>query len=298
MTQTPLVAVGMPVYNGARWLRGAIDSILAQTFDDFELLISDNASTDSTESICRDYAKSDRRVRYHRNSQNVGLNNNWSLAFKHASAKYFKWASCNDICEPRFLERCVALLESRPDVVLCYGRTRLLLDEAPNGEPYDDDLTTHQTSACARMRHILERIQLNNAVNGVIRAKVLAQSGLIGDYFSSDNVLLAELALHGHIVQVPEELFRRRMTADAATRLKSERERIAYYQPASANPMSFQNWKLIGGYFAAAARAPLPPREKVCVYGHVLKRAFWHRRELGSDIGAAARAALAPRRPT
>jgi glycosyltransferase involved in cell wall biosynthesis len=296
MTQTPLVAVGMPVYNGARWLREAIDSILAQTFDDFELLISDNASTDSTQSICRDYAKSDRRVRYHRNAQNVGLNNNWTLAFKRASAKYFKWASCNDICDPRLLERCVGLLESRPDVVLCYGRTRLMLDEAPGGEPYDDDLTTDQTSACARMRHILERIQLNNAINGVIRAKVLAQSGLIGDYFSSDNVLLAELALHGHIVQLPEELFRRRMTADAATRLKSERERIAYFQPASANPMSFQNWKLVGGYFAAAARAPLPPGEKACVYGHFLKRAFWSRRALGSDIGAAARAALAPRR--
>jgi len=296
MTQTPLVAVGMPVYNGARWLREALDSILAQTFGDFELLINDNASTDATESICRDYMNRDRRVRYHRNPENVGLNNNWTLAFKRTSAKYFKWASCNDLLDPRLLERCVELLESRPDAVLCYGRTRLLVDQAPGGEPYDDDLTTDQPSACARMRHILERLQLNNAINGVIRAKVLARSGLIGDYFSSDNVLLAELALHGHIVQVPEELFRRRMTADAATRLKSERERLAYYQP-SGNPMSFQNWKLIGGYFAAAARAPLPPREKACVYGHLLKRAFWHRRHLGSDIGAAARAALAPRRP-
>jgi glycosyltransferase involved in cell wall biosynthesis len=290
----PLVSVGMPVYNGERWLRQTIESILSQTLDDFVLEISDNASSDATQAICREYAEKDRRVRYHRNPENIGLNGNWTLAFRRTKSKYFKWASCNDLCAPRFLERCVERLEASPNAVLCHTQTRIIHGgDDTVGEPYADDVCCDDADAYTRLRHTLERIRLNNAINGVIRSDVLAQTGLIADYFSSDVVLLVELALHGPILQVPEELFFRRMAPGAATQLKSGAEIASYYQPKGDRKMRFQHWKLHYGYLGAAARAPLSLTERRRVYTHLLRRVIWSRVELLSDVKDAMRASAA-----
>lgn len=291
MAQSAVVSVGMPVYNGERWITEAIDSVLAQTYSNLELLISDNASTDATERICREFAERDSRVRYHRNPRNIGLNDNYTRVFELASGKYFKWASSNDICAPRLIEACVGPLETDRDVVLCYSKTRILGGGSELGDAYEDDLGS-DAPPCERMKHLLENIRLNNAINGVIRAEPLRRTGLIGDYFSSDVVLLAELALHGRIVQVPEELFFRRMTPESSTKLKGEAERIAYYQPAQHRRMSFQHWKLYGGYLVAATRAPLSPNERLCTYIHFLRRALWDREGLMKDVLFAAKAAF------
>ena len=289
----PLVSVGMPVYNGEVWLPAAIDSILSQTMDDFVLEISDNASTDRTQAICREYAEKDSRVRYYRNPENIGLNGNWTLAFRRTKSKYFKWASCNDLCAPGFLQRCVERLEANPNAVLCHTRTRIIRGgDDTFGEPYQDDVSCDGPEAYTRMRCTLERIRLNNAINGVIRSEVLARTGLIADYFSSDVVLLVELALHGPILQVPEELFFRRMTPGAATQLKSGAEIVSYYQPKDRK-MRFQHWKLHCGYLGAAARAPLSLTERGRVYSHLLRRAIWSRLDLLGDVKDAVRASVA-----
>ena len=289
---SPLVSVGMPVYNGERWMRRAIDSILAQTYRNLELVISDNTSIDATEKICRDYAERDSRVRYHRNPENVGLNNNYSLAFRRSAGKYFKWSSSNDFCAPRLLELCVARLEANPDIVLCYSKTRIFREDGDAGDPYEDDLGAEGATPCDRMKQIFARLRLNNAVNGVIRADVLKHTDLIADYFSSDNVLIVDLALHGKLSQVPEELFYRRIAEGASTALQSDEERLAYFQPAQRRRMLFQTWKLNWGYFVAASRAPLALRDRACVYGHMLRRAIWSRRDLARDIQLATRTAF------
>ena len=100
----PLVTVGIPVYNGERYLREAVDAILAQTFDDFELILSDNASTDSTAAICKEYAQHDPRVRYLHQPLNIGAPRNYSLLVACARGRYFKWSSASDTCEPAMLE--------------------------------------------------------------------------------------------------------------------------------------------------------------------------------------------------
>lgn len=277
----------MPVYNGERWIGAAIDSILAQTYSNLELVISDNASSDGTERLCRDYADRDPRVRYHRNAENIGLNNNYTRVFTLARGQYFKWASSNDICAPRLIEACVDRLERNRDIVLCYSRTRILNGSDDAGEPYADDLGS-DGSACGRMKHVLKNIRLNNAINGVIRAEVLSRTNLIADYFSSDVVLLIELALHGRLVQVAEELFYRRMTTESSTKLRSDTERVAYYQPTQRRRMLFQHWKLYKGYFAAATRTPLDIRERLCAYAHLSRLALWDRRNLLGDLVRAA----------
>lgn len=106
----PRVSVGMPIYNGERFLKAAIESILAQTLTDFELIISDNGSTDQTQEICQAYATKDQRIRYYRSAQNFGASWNHNRVFELSTSEYFKWAACDDICKPEYLEQCVEIL--------------------------------------------------------------------------------------------------------------------------------------------------------------------------------------------
>lgn len=118
--QKPKVSIGLPIYNGARCLVEALDTILAQTFEDWALIISDNASTDETARICRAYEARDARIRYVRNARNVGANRNHNMAFRLASGRYFKWAAADDAWGPSFLARCVQALDTNPSAVLAY----------------------------------------------------------------------------------------------------------------------------------------------------------------------------------
>ena len=98
---TPMITVGMPVYNGDKYIEQAIESILSQTFGDFEFLISDNASTDRTREICLDYAVSDSRIHYLRNDVNLGAARNYNRLFEIGSAPYFRWMNADDVAEKK-----------------------------------------------------------------------------------------------------------------------------------------------------------------------------------------------------
>ena len=126
----PRVTIGIAVYNGAKYLDQAIQSVLAQTFTDFELIISDNASTDSTEDVCREYAARDPRVRYTRSARDLGPAENYNRCFRAARGEYFKWHAHDDVCLPTFLERCVATLDAAPGAVLCMPATTTLMSSS------------------------------------------------------------------------------------------------------------------------------------------------------------------------
>src|SRR6185369_4346332 len=111
MGGAPSVSIGLPVYNGVNYLRQALDSLLAQTFGDWELILSDNGSTDATESICREFAARDGRIRYLREPVNRGATWNFNRVFELSRAPLFRWAAHDDVCSPELLERCVAALE-------------------------------------------------------------------------------------------------------------------------------------------------------------------------------------------
>ncbi len=292
----PIVSVGMPVYNGQEFLRDSIQSILEQTFTDFELIISDNASTDETPKICQEFAAGDPRVRYYRNPENVGASDNYNAVFRHARGAYFKWASGNDLCERTFLEKCVAALDRRPDAVLAYPRTRLVYGGSTPAEDYIENLDLDQESACERFKLLLKRIRLNNVMNGLIRSRALRRTPLIKPYYSSDTVLMAEVVLYGKFVEVPEYLFYRRMDSKAATAMKSEDEVLEHYDPKKRKPMMFQNWKHSAGTWGAVWRAPLPIAEKFCLYPYALRRGIQDRNELAGDIREAMRYVLGRRR--
>src|SRR5262245_34908562 len=122
----PRVSIGLPVYNGQQFLEETLNSILAQTYTDFELIISDNASTDRTSEIARAYVAKDARVRYHRNENNLGVAGNYNGVFSLASGEYFKWAPADDTCLPNYLARCVEILDLDSTVVLAYPQTQFV----------------------------------------------------------------------------------------------------------------------------------------------------------------------------
>jgi glycosyltransferase involved in cell wall biosynthesis len=284
----PRVSIGLPVYNGHLFLPATLESLLAQTFTDFELIVSDNASTDDTESICRDYARRDQRVRYDRNARNLGVAANYGVVFQRSRGEYFKWASANDLCQPTFVERCVAVLDARPDVVLVYPKTRLLL-ETGAVQDYEDGLALEQASPRLRYIECLKRMRLNNIMNGLIRADALRRTRLVGNYFSSDCNLMAELSLYGRFAEVPEYLFYRRMDKRAATALKDRREAGRHFAPTRAGPMLLQHWRMNLARFGVLWRAPLPLLDRAWLGGQLTRWMVWDRRNLLEDLLAAAR---------
>src|SRR3954453_24106144 len=125
-----MLSIGMPVYNASKHLGGALDALLAQNFGDFHLLISDNASTDDTEAICHRYAAADPRVRYHRNSKNIGAAANFNKVFTESErCRYFMWAAHDDRWPPDYVGRCVAALENRSQAVLCTTEIEFIDDD-------------------------------------------------------------------------------------------------------------------------------------------------------------------------
>jgi glycosyltransferase involved in cell wall biosynthesis len=276
----PTVSIGMPVYNGGRWIGEAIDALLGQRLRDFELIVSDNASSDDTAAIVQAYAARDARVRYVRQATNIGSFRNHDAVFHLSSGRYFKWAACSDVCLDGFLERCVSVLETRPDVVLAYVGTRLLLDDGRT-EDYDDWLDLDIDGPAIRFRRYLDRVRLNTPFHGVIRRASIARTALNLPLPGSDISLVAELTLHGKFVELPERLFLRRFTPEttvilAGTGTTSRRPRQRIWPRASLHLKRFSiPW-----------RAPISVREKCRVSAYLLKR----------SAGMAAAAASAARR--
>src|SRR5246127_102134 len=155
MPSIPLVSVGLFVYNGERYIEETLDSILSQTFIDFELIISDNASTDRTGEIALSYAKRDDRIRYYRSEKNMGAGWNVRRVYELATGKYFKQAAADDMLEPDFLRLCVEALENDPSCVVAYTRTKEVDENGTCIENYVAPMRTDYDDPVARFREML-----------------------------------------------------------------------------------------------------------------------------------------------
>jgi glycosyltransferase involved in cell wall biosynthesis len=291
--KTPRVSIGVAVYNGERFLPQTLDSLLAQTYRDFELIICDNCSTDRTEQICRSYAERDARIRYHRNAANIGAPRNFNLALSLSQGEYFKWSGADDLCAPEMVECCVAELDQRPEVVLVYPKTRLIDETGAAVNDYEDRLNLQSEEPHKRLGQLLWNVWMCNAVFGLIRSPAMKRIGGFGTYPNSDLVFLATLALYGPFVEIPELLFLRRFHLLSVQRYPSAHERIVMFDPAKAGKLTFPNWKLFAAHFSAIHRAPLSWMEKLrCCF----KMHIWLRRrggDLGIDLKVAAKYLLA-----
>jgi len=219
-SNAPRLSIGLPVYNGERHLRMALESILAQTFTDFEVIISDNASTDSTQKICQEFSRIDPRIRYHRQNQNSGAARNFNRVFELSRGEYFKWIGFDDWLHPEFLERCVKELDKDSSLVLCYCHEKYYTTDTEFVCSLDDSHNVVSDKAYKRFRQIIWCRSLIDPTYAVIRRSALEKTGLISTLLKADDILAAELSLLGRFGHIPEHLsFRRAQPKTAEERM-------------------------------------------------------------------------------
>lgn len=286
--RTPYVSIGVPVYNGEQYLAATLESLLAQTYGDFELIISDNASTDHTEDICRYYVERDRRIFYFRNPKNLGAPANFRRVFELASGRYFRWASCDDLFAAESLRRCVDTLDSDPTVVLAYPKTTLIDAEGRKIDTYEDGLHLVSPIASERFIQVCERLKLINVLYGLARANVMRKTQLEHPFPGGDGVLVAELSLYGRFWEIPEFLFYRRLHPRASSSL-TESQLQEFNNPALVGQPDFRHTRTLAAHFNSVLRAPIDGREKLFLVRYLLRRARWARWDLVKDIASAIR---------
>jgi glycosyltransferase involved in cell wall biosynthesis len=295
----PRVSIGLPIYNGENFAEGAIASLLAQTFSDFELVLVDNASTDRTAEICRAFAARDPRVRYHRNERNIGGAPNFNLAFQLADrAPYYKWAAHDDLHQPEFLAECVKVLDADPGVVLCHTGSEFIDETGRVFRDYDPDLHhTDSPSRATRFRNLLLSDHWAFDGFGLMRREVLAQTELHGGYAGSDRVLLAELGLRGRFHRVPRVLFQSRDFSGRALRSADLRSRAGWFNPKRSGKITLPHWRYFGEYARVVLRVPMPLAERAACWHACLAFLKYNRDDLRDDLRAALQRLTARIRP-
>jgi glycosyltransferase involved in cell wall biosynthesis len=266
--EVPLVSVGVPVFNGEAFLEDAIRSVLAQTLADLELILCDNASTDRTAEICRDYATRDARVRYFRNPRNLGAAANYNLAFSHARGRYFKWLAHDDRMLPSFLAKTRRILEERPDAVLCNTVVSYIDTAGKQLGLYDSKLSgADSLSPSARFAWMVLRSHTCVDFFGLIRRKALHNSLLHGSFHGADRALLAQLALRGRMIQLPAPLLAIREHPNRYTRAQQRSaDRAAWHDSANGGQASFPTWRLYREYLKMVRREALTHTERSRCY--------------------------------
>lgn len=294
----PVVSVGLPVYNGERYLAEGIESTLAQTYSDLELIISDNGSTDATPMIASEYARKDRRVRFYRSDSNNGAAWNYNHVFALARGRYFRWAPADDKFHPESVAECVAVLEAHPDVVLCYPQTILIDSEGSEIGTYDDDLDLRFEDVVQRFRAAIRRNGLVSAMYGLMRSDAMRRTALFPGHPGSDVTFLAELTLHGRFVEIPRPLFFRRMHEAASTSLTSIEAVQEWFDPRRKDQLILYHWTHLLSHVRSALRAPLSARDRTRVIVTLLRWLVECRDKFGPELLVAFRRFLGRRSET
>ncbi len=300
MSHAPRVTVGLPVYNGEDYVAEAIESVLAQTFSELELVISDNASTDGTEDVCRRYERSDSRVRYVRHPANRGAAANYNACFHLSRAEpYFKWISHDDVIAPPFLERCIAALEAEPGAAVAFPATVYVdADGHETAKQVAADLSVRGVDPGARALRLvrLERTDLADvcfSLFGVMRKDVARRTELHGSCIAGDQVTVFQLALEGPLIQIPDALYIRRLHPEnsmAANRTPEQRAK--WFDARASSGTYYQHWRLFGEHYRSVRRVSLPPATRFRAYAAVTRRCLAEWRNLAGDVRLAGLRAL------
>jgi glycosyltransferase involved in cell wall biosynthesis len=271
MSVGPRLTIGLPVYNGQNFLSESLDALLAQTYTDYELVISDNHSADDTEAICREYAARDERIRYIRQPHNIGAAPNHGFLVREARGELFKWASHDDLYAPKLLTRCIETLDEHRELVLCHADMAFVDTEGKIIENYDYCLATNSPRAPERFRSLLFT-DGGDDFYGVIRTDVVRRIPPENSYHNSGRKLVAELSLYGPFYQVPELLYFRRDHPGRGDRSGSVQAVCAHLDPRRKGQSSV---RLVGeyalSYLPAIRRAPLSATDRRLCYQYYLE---------------------------
>jgi glycosyltransferase involved in cell wall biosynthesis len=222
--KSPRVSIGMPVYNGERHIRQALDTLVAQTFTDFELIISDNASIDSTSEICLEYAARDKRIKYYQNERNMGSAWNFNRVFELSSGEYFMWAGHDDWWAPNYLSSCLEALSSSESIVLAGATCESVDDETGKLHFIEHGFSTVGLSPRERFVKYKSTIHAGKHIGaifcGLYRHDALREIA-IRKVIAGDHLILAELCFHGEFITVPQKLMTKRWGGTSISHKKS-----------------------------------------------------------------------------
>lgn len=293
MTPNPKVSIGLPVFNGENYLRESITSVLSQTFTDFELIISDNASTDATQEICERFAASDDRIRYIRHEENLGAAWNFNNIVKVAKGDYFNWLAHDDKLAPDFLQECVNILDEDPGIILCFSKVHIIDDQNEIIEPFDVYMRSDSQKPSHRFYDLLMIWHDCLPIFGLIRRDTLLKTNLIGPYASGDHVLLAHLGLLGRFHTIPDYLFySRRHPMQSNKQFNVWIDHHAYnewfvhsHSPNGRN--IFSQWKIMYDVFTLVRQSKLSMNERVACYLAATRWALRYRKLLFKELSLA-----------
>ena len=288
---SPTVTIGLPVFDGENFIREAINSVLVQTYSDFELIIRDNASTDQTEAICRELAEKDSRVRYIRNTHNIGAGPNFNGLVELARGRYFKWLAHDDLLAPTFLARCIDALEGERAAVLACPRVRFIDSQ---GNEVDDYISPYQTTSPDKVIRFSEMLKGGHRcfeIFGLLRLDQLKKTRLLGNYNNGDGVLLAHFALQGRFSEIQEHLLLSRRHAKSSMYVfrvtdpneKPDLEGYAnWFDPTNRVGLSRSFSRALSDYLWMVYATPMSAKERWACYHLVLR---WFHRHWRSVAG-------------
>ncbi len=236
----------MPVFNGGKYIFEAIESILSQTFVDFELIICDNASTDNTEEICTSF--NDPRIKYHRNEKNMGAAWNYNHVEDLAQGKYFKWAAHDDVLSPYFLEECVNVLDNN-DVILVYSQIEMIDENSKSMGYHNDKLNLLSNHPGIRYMQLILKDHYCVSFFGLIRREKLKGTNRHGNYNSADRVFLAHMGIKGKFFEIQKPLFFWRRHPEQSLHLVKDRYAYAlWFDPKNAGSKVYPKTRLVQEY--------------------------------------------------
>lgn len=288
MDSIPRVSIGLIVYNGENFLAEAIDSLLAQSFTDFELIISDNGSMDKTESICRKYASRDPRIRYYRADYNHGATWNHNHVIDLARGEFFKLAAHDDLCEPRFIEACVAALDAHPQAILAFTDAKLLRGNfRASMRLHRHTLGTDAGLPSVRFNDMINADLQGFQVFGCIRTRVLRDIKPFGPWKGADRLIMAELALCGPFVRIEECLFIYRLHPQQSISMVNQPANyIAWWRSGDVQKRVFPQWRFLRELIAMVLRASIPAAEKWHCLQHIGGWCWNKRHQLVQELGS------------
>ena len=288
------LGIGLPVYNGQRYLGAAIESHLSQSFGDFDLVISDNGSTDATPEICMGYASKDKRVKYLRSAENRGIlwNHRRVFAAMESPTPYFRWAGADDIVGPGLLEAMVAVLDARPEVEAVMPDTKNIDEHDAIIGSMGRVLDLQSSDVFERAHDILVANYQHVIAYGLLRASTLRLMRTGPDYVGWDPVFIWELALRGKIVQLAGPVLLRRFHPGSISRVKTVKEMRKWVEPNSKAGMNFPHWTWAYERARALFACPLSTRDRLRIGMFLARYTMWQRVSLARDVTQAARRTL------
>lgn len=258
----PAATVGIPVYNGERFLEQCLESVLSQTASDIEIIVSDNASTDRTPEICRRYAAMDSRIVALRSPENRGAAWNHNRVLAASRAPLFQWLGADDYLAPEHVERCAAALAANPAAVACVSATTVV-DELGAAVAWPDvGMPLDALDPVARYASMLDSWPPNhNPFYSVFRASAIERAPRLGSYLGADRLFVAGVAALGPFVKLPEPMFFRRK--HAGNRSIAVAKQHAVYTPGSQWQFDLRETRLMWEQLPLIARSPVPTRLKL-----------------------------------